>query len=70
MESDINKVCMRLRDIWAKWPELRFGQLLVNLLGDYYAKTGRDCFYTKDEELLEYFEEYMNQNSPWYRPGD
>lgn len=65
---DINKTCMRLRDIWCKWPELRFGQLMSNLLGDYLAQTGRDYFFTEDDELMDAFDDYMNHNSPWYRP--
>ena len=67
MDDKIHEFCSKLEKIWRKWPELRFGQMMVNMLSDYIAKNERDVFFVEDEDLLAFFEKYMNTNSPWRR---
>jgi len=55
----IDKYCQRLATMWKKFPDWRFGQLLTNVLGEYYARTKRDLFFPEDEELFATLEEIM-----------
>jgi len=64
----IRKFCNRLATVWEQVPDWRFGQLISNALGDYVAKTGRDIFFPEDEEIISFFEKYVNLNSPYHRP--
>lgn len=64
----IRKFCNRLATAWEQVPDWRFGQLISNVLGDYVAKTGRDIFFPEDEEIISFFEKYVNLNSPYRRP--
>ena len=41
----INNYIKKLKDIWKGAPDLRFGQLLMNLLNEVQRKTGIDPFY-------------------------
>ena len=61
----IHDFCVQLEKIWWQRPELRFGQMMINMLGAYLTETRRDAFYVKDEDLLKFFQEYMQKHSPW-----
>ena len=54
----IQPFCDRLAKAWAKRPDWRFGQLMVNLLRDYEAEYGRDFFFLEEEEMIEVIEAY------------
>lgn len=43
----IDDFCDRLKAVWHTVPDWRFGQLMVNLLGDMKA-SGRDPFFPED----------------------
>ncbi len=61
---DINRIrpfCDRLALVWEKVPDWRFGQLMVNLLGDYVSKEHRDPFFPEDDELIRFFECALNE---------
>ena len=60
----ISDFCNRLARVWEQVPDWRFGQLMSNVLGDYYAQTKRDIFFPEDEEMIRFFEQYVNLNSP------
>lgn len=49
------------------FPDWRFGQLMSNFLGWVYSEKKRDCFFPEEDEMLEYFKEFANGNSPLYR---
>ena len=55
----INGYCDRLKAIWGRVPDWRFGQLMSNMLGDFVAETGKDIFFPEDEEMFDYFEHYI-----------
>ena len=42
----IHEFCQELERVWSKTPDLRFGQLVVNVLGV-------DPFYIEDDKALE-----------------
>lgn len=46
----------RLGDVWKDYPDFRFGQLLMNLLGDVQREVKMDLFYVEDKEFFEAFE--------------
>lgn len=50
------------------FPDLRFGQFMMNVLG-WIAKK-RDPFFPEEDEMLELIKEYANTNSMWYRECD
>ena len=55
----IYSFCSELANIWAtECPDLRFGQLMVNVLGEMQAE-GKDPFYFEEDEMLGYFRKYF-----------
>ena len=48
-----NEIFSELEKAWNKNPELRFGQLIVNVLGE-------DPFYMSDKEALDKMKGYVN----------
>lgn len=56
---DINRIdsyMARLKRIWKRYPDFRFGQMLMNLLGEVQKEVGMDLFYVEDEEFFAAFE--------------
>lgn len=62
----IQKFCNRLARAWEKVPDWRFGQLMVNALGE----MPKDPFFPEDDEMIEYIEKYTENNSPYYVPKE
>ena len=62
MESQ--KFCWRLAEAWKKVPDWRFGQLMSNILGEYYSQTKMDPFFVEDDEFIEFIEKLMGVNGP------
>lgn len=54
----IDKFLRGLSECWKKVPDWRFGQLMVNVLGNMQA-TGRDPFFPEDDETLKFFRDYF-----------
>ena len=64
---DIKRIqvfCNRLARAWEMVPDWRFGQLMVNALGE----MKRDPFFPEDDEMIEYLENYVKKNSPYNVP--
>lgn len=61
----INKFCDRLAACWHRVPDWRFGQLMSNMLGEYVHETKKDIFFPEDDEMIEFFEKYINAHSPY-----
>ena len=59
----IGSFCDRLAKAWAKLPDWRFGQLMVNLMRDYEAEHGRDIFYLEEDEMIREIEAYCERFS-------
>lgn len=53
MPDRIPKVIGALRQAWFQYPDLRLGQLLMNV-----TPNGKDLFYLEDEEIVELLKEY------------
>lgn len=56
----IYKFMNRLTALWAKYPDWRLGQFMMNILGIYHDQTGRDPFFPEDEEFMKVLEDYFN----------
>lgn len=39
----------------------RFGQMIVNVLADWQAKTGRDIFFPEEDEVIQIFRDYVKE---------
>lgn len=61
----IDKFCDRLAESWKRLPDWRFGQLMLNLLGQYYNDKNHDPFFTEDDEMIKFIEEYTRYNGPY-----
>jgi hypothetical protein len=48
----IPKILEALKEYWTKYPDLRLGQIVVNLTRSDTSPSGHDPFYVEDEELL------------------
>ena len=57
----IKQFCDTLAGLWSSVPDWRFGQLMSNMFSDFVSRTGRDMFYTEDDEMLNFFCEYMTR---------
>ena len=57
----IDEFCKRLKAAWSTVPDWRFGQLMMNALGE-MANTGRDPFFPEDDEMIEWIEQYLKKN--------
>ncbi len=54
---DINRIDLildRLKILWKKYPDLRLGQLILNVLQD------PALYYIEDEELIDLLEEFYS----------
>ena len=60
----IDEFCDELKELWHKVPDLRFGQLMSNVLGAVYTKTGHDPFYIEDTEMLSSLKKILNEWAP------
>jgi uncharacterized protein YihD (DUF1040 family) len=49
----IRNILDKLQEIWERYPDLRFGQLIMNLFKDY------ELFYMEDEELMQEIEDLI-----------
>ena len=49
----INEILNTFKQIWEQYPDMRFGQLVVNLLGI-------DPFHMEDDVILKIFKESLN----------
>ena len=57
---DINRIkpfLERFEEIWKKYPDLRFGQLINNIFGDLASV----LYYLEDDEIIEIIEEFYKQ---------
>lgn len=67
---DINRIYQfanELQTIWALYyPDLRFGQLMMNFLNYVALEYKRDPFFPEESEMLEYLKEYAKK-SPYYK---
>lgn len=59
----IRAFCNRLAVAWEHWPDLRFGQLMINVFGS----MKRDPFFPEDEEMIRTIEEWVDTHNPYYR---
>ena len=57
----IRAFCNRLAAAWEMLPDWRFGQLMVNALGEMDI----DPFFPEDDKMIEYIENYVKKHSPY-----
>ena len=53
---DINRIepfCKELAQLWKKYPDLRFGQIMSNIARDMQIEYRRDMFFMEDDELMD-----------------
>ena len=59
----LDKFYDELKEIHKKhFPDWRFGQLIVNVLADWQAKTKRDIFFPEEDEMIQIFRDYVNKS--------
>jgi len=64
MGRDANRIrpfLNRLATCWEKVPDWRFGQLMMNVLGE-MSSNGRDPFFPEEDEMIQFFEDYFKRN--------
>lgn len=54
----IDEVLNRLKRLWKIYPDLRLGQLMVNIVG-----VDQDMFYLEDQDFVNAIEDYQKQLS-------
>lgn len=58
-QNRIYPICIELAELWAKYPDLRLGQLMSNIARYVEVKHKKDIFYIEDEELMKIIKEYL-----------
>lgn len=48
-----------LTELWKKFPDWRFGQMITNFFGFVNSETNADIFYIEDDKMLELLKEYF-----------
>jgi len=59
---DTNRIwpfCNELATLWSKHPDLRFGQIVVNLIRQAQAEGIRDIFFLEDDEMLDLIRRHL-----------
>lgn len=51
----IDEVLNTVKTVWEQYPDMRFGQLVVNILGI-------DPFYIEDDVILKAFQNWIEEN--------
>lgn len=65
----IQAFCNRLARAWEMLPDWRFGQLMMNALGE-MQYGGRDPFFPEEDEMIQYIEKFC-EDSMYRKPkGD
>ena len=49
------------------FPDMRFGQFMMNALGFINSTKNRDPFFPEEDEMLDLIKEYANTKSLWYQ---
>lgn len=55
LKRDVNRIkpfCDELAELWAKHPDLRFGQIMSNIDRYIHNEHDKDIFYMEDDELM------------------
>lgn len=64
---DKNRIPVFMRElerVWMQWyPDLRFGQLMMNFLNYVALEHKRDSFFPEESEMLKYLKEYAKKSS-------
>ena len=55
----IKPFCDEFAELWAKWPDLRFGQIMCNIIKYIKMEYGKDTFYIEKEELMKIIREQL-----------
>lgn len=50
----------KLGDLWHEFPDMRFGQFLMNTLGDVQNRIGQDLFFVEDPKFFATLEIVVN----------
>ena len=53
----IDVICDKLKEMWKKFPDWRFTQMIVNFM----SYVGSDCFYMEDEEFIEKLNQFIEE---------
>ena len=51
-KNRIEPFCMELAELWSNHPDLRFGQLMYNILNYAQFEHKKDPFYMEEEEFM------------------
>lgn len=57
---DLNRIdafCRRLAVCWKMFPDLRFGQFILNIFSS-MSSEHKDPFFPEDDEMIKYIEKY------------
>ena len=56
----IDDFCAKLAEYWHQVPDWRFGQLMLNLMGEIWNNHG-DMFFIEDDKVIEYIGEVFDK---------
>lgn len=53
----IDKILQEINEVWKKYPDLRFTQLIVNVM----SAKGSDLYYMEDERFIKILKEFYGE---------
>ena len=56
----IDKFCEELKTEWKKYPDYRFGQMMMNVFSE-MVRNGKDPFYPEDKEMMAAIKGHMSK---------
>ena len=58
----IDEFCAHLAEMWHNVPDWRFGQFVLNVLGEISHELKMDPFYIEDEVMIRAMKNYFKEN--------
>lgn len=55
--------CMKLAEIWSKYPDLRLIQLIESAISAFQRERGFDAFYAEDQEFLDFLYDWIGSSN-------
>lgn len=57
----IKPFCDELAELWSRYPDLRFGQIMSNIARYVQMEHRKDMFYMEEDELMEVIREQLRR---------
>ena len=57
----IRPFCDEFAELWSNYPDLRFGQIMINIARYMQLERRSDIFFTEDDAMMDILREYLGK---------